>query len=50
MLTNQYPNADFILKDKAVVDFLNLPHKHNEHHLHKGLLEHMKEFILELGT
>lgn len=49
MLTNQYPNADFILKDKAVVDFLNLPPKHNEHHLHKGLLEHMKEFILELG-
>jgi predicted nuclease of restriction endonuclease-like (RecB) superfamily len=45
----EYPNAEFILKDKAFVDFLNLPTKHNEHHLHKGLLEHMKEFILELG-
>ena len=45
----EYPNAEFILKDKAFVDFLNLPVKHNEHHLHKGLLEHMKEFILELG-
>ena len=45
----EYPNVEFMLKDKAFVDFLNLPVKHNEHHLHKGLLEHMKEFILELG-
>ena len=45
----EYPNTEFMLKDKAFVDFLNLPAKHNEHHLHKGLLEHMKEFILELG-
>ena len=48
-LKENYPNVEFILKDKAIVDFLNLPQKHNEHHLHKGLLEHMKEFILELG-
>ncbi len=45
----EYPNSEFMLKDKAFVDFLNLPVRHNEHHLHKGLLEHMKEFILELG-
>lgn len=45
----EYPNAEFLLKDKAFVDFLNLPAKHNEHHLHKGLLDHMKEFVLELG-
>ena len=44
-----YPNSEYMLKDKAVVDFLCLPAKHNEHQLHKGLLEHMKEFILELG-
>jgi len=48
-LRDNYPNIDFVLKDKAIVDFLNLPQKHNEHHLHKGLIEHMKEFILELG-
>ena len=48
-LREKYPNIDFVLKDKAIVDFLDLPQKHNEHHLHKGLLEHMKEFILELG-
>lgn len=48
-LLADYPQSEFMLKDKAVVDFLNLPQKHNEHHLHKGLLEHMKAFILELG-
>ena len=48
-LIADYPGSEYLLKDKAVVDFLNLPPKHNEHHLHKGLLEHMKEFILELG-
>ena len=45
----EYSNVEFILKDKAFVDFLNLPSKYNERHLHSGLLEHMKEFILELG-
>lgn len=48
-LLAKYPSSEFILKDKAVVDFLNLPQKHNEHLLHKGLIEHMKAFILELG-
>lgn len=48
-LLRDYPRSEYLLKDKAVVDFLGLPAKHNEHHLHKGLLEHMKEFILELG-
>ena len=38
-----------MLKDRAIVDFLKLPARHTEHRLHKGLLEHMKEFILEMG-
>ena len=49
VLLQQYPDAEFMLKDKAILDFLNLPVKHNEHKLHKELLTHMKEFILELG-
>ena len=48
-LLDEYPQSEFMLKDKAIVDFLNLPQEYNEHHLHKGLLEHMKAFILELG-
>lgn len=48
-LLSEYPKTEFMLKDKAFVDFLNLPEVHNEQHLHKGLLEHIKDFILELG-
>lgn len=44
-----YPGADFLLKDKVLVDFLRLPEKHNEHRLHAGILEHMKAFILAMG-
>jgi Protein of unknown function (DUF1016). len=31
------------------VDFLGLPQKHSETKLKKRLIEHMKQFILELG-
>ena len=48
-LKEAYPTAEFMLKDKAFVDFLRLPPKHNEHQLRAGLLEHMKEFVLEMG-
>ena len=44
-----YPGADFLLKDKVFVDFLRLPEKHNEHRLHSGIVEHIKEFILAIG-
>ena len=48
-LKSSYSGADFLLKDKVFVDFLRLPEKHNEHRLHVGILEHMKEFILAMG-
>ena len=38
-----------MFKDTYFVDFLNLPKKHSEKRLKNGLLEHMKQFILELG-
>lgn len=44
-----YPNNSYDFKDRAVLDFLGLPPKHTEKQLQKGILEHMKEFILELG-
>lgn len=44
-----YPKADFVLKDKAFLDFLNLPKKHTEHVLHKRLVDHMRDFVLEMG-
>lgn len=44
-LLNQYPNSEYILKDKAVLDFLNLPERHNEHHLHKVLIGKMDMYL-----
>ena len=48
-MLSQYPGVEFMLKDKVFVDFLGLKQQHNEHHLHAAILEHMKQFILELG-
>ena len=36
-------------KDSYIFDFLNLPEKHSEDDLQKGLIQQMKNFILELG-
>ena len=48
-LLQTYPNAPVVFKDTLFVDFLGLPQKHSETKLKKGLIEHMKQFILELG-
>ena len=48
-LLEAYPNAPVIFKDTLFVDFLSLPKKHSETKLKNGLIEHMKQFILELG-
>lgn len=44
-----YPKAPAMFKDTLFVDFLNLPKRHSESKLKNELLEHMKQFILELG-
>ena len=48
-LLNTYPNAPIMFKDTLFVDFLNRPKTHSESKLKKSLVEHMKQFILELG-
>ncbi|MDD5974350.1 MAG: PDDEXK nuclease domain-containing protein [Bacteroidales bacterium] len=48
-LLNAYPNVPIMFKDTLFVDFLNLPKKHSESKLKNSLIEHMKQFILELG-
>ena len=48
-LLETYPDAPVMFKDTLFVDFLDLPKKHSESRLRNGLLEHMKQFILELG-
>lgn len=44
-----YPKAPAMFKDTLFVDFLNLPKRHSESKLKNELIEHMKQFILELG-
>lgn len=44
-----YPKAPAMFKDTLFVDFLNLPQRHSESKLKNELIEHMKQFILELG-
>ena len=48
-LLERYPDVPVMFKDTLFVDFLNLPKKHSETKLRNGLIEHMKQFILELG-
>lgn len=48
-LLRTYPDAPIIFKDTVFVDFLGLPKKHSEAKLRNGLIQHIKEFILELG-
>ena len=48
-MLSQYPGASFLLKDRLILDFLNLPQNFIEPQLHEGILKHMRDFILELG-
>lgn len=44
-----YPAAVDIFKDSYVVEFLQLPAEHDEADLHCGLVNRLKEFLIELG-
>jgi len=44
-----YPQAAPMLKDTVFIDFLGLPQKHSERRLQNGILDNMKDFVLELG-
>ncbi len=44
-----HPSAASIFKDSYLIEFLNLPHDHSEADLHRGLVEQLKNFLIELG-
>ena len=48
-LKNLYPETSLLLKDTAYLEFLGLPNKYKESRLRKGIVSHMKDFVLELG-
>jgi len=44
-----YPDARSIFKDAYTVEFLGLPAVHGEGDLHRGLLDGLRDFLIELG-
>lgn len=42
-------NSAGLLKDSYAVEFLDLPEGHSEADLHRGLLAHLRSFLIELG-
>ncbi len=48
-LHHTYEKSPVLFKDTAYLDFLGLPKKYKETRLRKGIVEHMKNFILEMG-
>ena len=49
LLTQIHPEALTVFKDSYLLDFLNLSDDHTELDLHKGLLQKLKIFLIELG-
>ena len=49
VLKETYPQAEVLLKDKSILEFLGLPQRYKESKLRKEIVSHMKEFILEMG-
>ena len=49
ILKETYPQAEVLLKDKSILEFLGLPQRYKESKLRKEIVSHMKEFILEMG-
>ncbi len=48
-LTVLHPDAATIFRDSYLVEFLGLPKNHSEANLHRGLVEKLKDFLIELG-
>lgn len=44
-----YPQAPLLFKDRVSLDMLGLPLRYKETKLRKSIIEHMKDFILEMG-
>jgi predicted nuclease of restriction endonuclease-like (RecB) superfamily len=49
VVTQRYPDAISVFRDAYAVEFLDLPASHAEADLHRGLLDKLKNFLIELG-
>ena len=49
VLAQSHPGILEFFRDSYVLEFLNLPADHSEADLHRSLLRHLKDFIIEMG-
>jgi predicted nuclease of restriction endonuclease-like (RecB) superfamily len=49
LLRQLHPDAATVFKDSYLVEFLDLPPEHSEDDLQRGLIEQLKQFLIELG-
>ena len=49
LVSQMHPNALSVFKDSYLVEFLDLPQGHREADLQQGLLQQLKQFLIELG-
>ena len=49
LVSQTHPDALGVFKDSYMVEFLDLPQGHVEADLHQGLLQRLKDFLIELG-
>ena len=49
LVTQIHPSAVSLFKDTYLLDFLDLPDRHDEADLHRGLVANLRRFLLELG-
>jgi predicted nuclease of restriction endonuclease-like (RecB) superfamily len=49
VLRELHPDAASVFKDSYLVEFLDLPQGHSEADLQRGLVEQLKNFLIELG-
>lgn len=48
-LAELHPDAAGVFKDAYLIEFLDLPPRHSEADLQRGLVEQLKRFLIELG-
>jgi predicted nuclease of restriction endonuclease-like (RecB) superfamily len=48
-LRELHPDAAIVFKDTYLLEFLDLPPQHSEDDLQRGLVEQLRQFLIELG-
>ncbi len=49
LVAQMHPEALDVFKDSYMIEFLELPGEHSESDLHHGLVNRLKDFLIELG-